>query len=114
MMSIKGLALFYGGMVRKKNVLATLNADLRDRLRRDSFVVAGRLYHWHSRPGQQVFWEASAVLCSNGMTFMHDPVNKLSVLTFGIDHSRNRLCHVPAHVRRHYSGAHLRRNLPIA
>jgi hypothetical protein len=32
MMTIPGLALFYGGMVRKKNVLATRDAELRHHL----------------------------------------------------------------------------------
>ena len=32
MMTIPGLALFYGGMVRKKNVLATVDAELRRHL----------------------------------------------------------------------------------
>ena len=42
-MTIPGLALFYGGMVRKKNVLATRDAELRDHLPRDDHLDGGRL-----------------------------------------------------------------------
>ena len=44
MMTIPGLALFYGGMVRKKNVLVGRDAVLRDRLCHHHRLVAGRLF----------------------------------------------------------------------
>jgi ammonium transporter, Amt family len=77
MMSIPGLALFYGGMVRKKNVLATLM---------QTFAIVCVVtvtwwligYSWAFTPGSGFLGGFSRALF-NGMTFMHDPVNKLSV-----------------------------------
>jgi Amt family ammonium transporter len=77
MMSIPGLALFYGGMVRKKNVLATLM---------QTFAIVCLVtilwwlvgYSWAFTPGSKILGGLSRSLF-NGMTFMHDPANKLSV-----------------------------------
>jgi Amt family ammonium transporter len=77
MMSIPGLALFYGGMVRKKNVLATLM---------QTFAIVCVVtvlwwligYSWAFTPGGKFLGGFSRALF-NGMAFMHDPVNKLSV-----------------------------------
>ncbi len=77
MMSIPGLALFYGGMVRKKNVLATLM---------QTFAITCVVtllwwligYSWAFTPGSPFLGGASRALF-NGMTFMHDPANQLSV-----------------------------------
>jgi Amt family ammonium transporter len=77
MMSIPGLALFYGGMVRKKNVLATLM---------QTFAITCVVtllwwligYSWAFTPGSPFLGGASRAFFS-GMTFMHDPINKLSV-----------------------------------
>ena len=44
MMTIPGLALFYGGMVRKKNVLVDPHAKLRDHLRGHAPLVADRIF----------------------------------------------------------------------
>src|ERR1700677_2690928 len=73
MMCVPGLALFYGGMVRKKNVLATLM---------QSFActcvvtilwwVIG--YSWAFTPGNGFFGGASRALL-NGVTFMHGESN---------------------------------------
>jgi Amt family ammonium transporter len=77
MMSIPGLALFYGGMVRKKNVLATLMQTF-------AIVCVVTLlwwlvgYSWAFTPGSKFLGGATRAFF-NGMTFMHDPVNKLSV-----------------------------------
>jgi Amt family ammonium transporter len=77
MMSIPGLALFYGGMVRKKNVLATLMQTF-------AIVCVVTIlwwligYSWAFTPGSKFLGSASRALF-NGMTFMHDPINKLSV-----------------------------------
>jgi Amt family ammonium transporter len=77
MMSIPGLALFYGGMVRKKNVLATLMQTF-------AIVCVVTILWWlvgyslAFTPGSVVLGGFSRALF-NGMTFMHDPVNKLSV-----------------------------------
>lgn len=76
MMTIPGLALFYGGMVRKKNVLATLM---------QSFAVTCVVtilwwfigYSWAFTPGSPYLGGASRMLF-NGMSFMHD-ANKLTV-----------------------------------
>jgi ammonium transporter, Amt family len=76
MMSIPGLALFYGGMVRKKNVLATLMQTF-------AIVCVVTILWWlvgyslAFTPGSSVLGGFSRALF-NGMTFMHD-VNKLSV-----------------------------------
>src|SRR5580658_1909422 len=78
MMSIPGLALFYGGMVRKKNVLATLM---------QTFAVTCLVtllwwligYSWAFTPGSRFLGGASRAFF-NGMTFItHDPTNQLSV-----------------------------------
>src|ERR1700723_2295454 len=77
MMSIPGLALFYGGMVRKKNVLATLM---------QTFAVTCVVtllwwligYSWAFTPGSPFLGGASRAFF-NGMTFIHDPTNRLSV-----------------------------------
>ncbi|HTD73633.1 MAG TPA: ammonium transporter [Steroidobacteraceae bacterium] len=77
MMSIPGLALFYGGMVRKKNVLATLMQTF-------AIVCVVTIlwwligYSWAFTPGNKFLGGMSRALF-NGMTFMHDPINKLSV-----------------------------------
>ena len=77
MMSIPGLALFYGGMVRKKNVLATLM---------QTFAITCMVtllwwaigYSWAFTPGSALLGGAGRAFF-NGMIFMHDPVNRLSV-----------------------------------
>jgi Amt family ammonium transporter len=102
MMSIPGLALFYGGMVRKKNVLATLM---------QTFAITCVVtmlwwligYSWAFTPGSRS-WRLEPRLF-NGMTFMHDPVNKLSVSHLALDDSRDRLRHVSADFRDHHAGA---------
>jgi ammonium transporter, Amt family len=77
MMSIPGLALFYGGMVRKKNVLATLMQTF-------AIVCVVTIlwwligYSWAFTPGNKFLGGSSRALF-NGMLFMHDPTNKLSV-----------------------------------
>jgi Amt family ammonium transporter len=76
MMTVPGLALFYGGMVRKKNVLATLM---------QSFAITCVVtilwwlvgYSWAFTPGSPWLGGTSR-LFMNGMTFMKD-ANKLTV-----------------------------------
>jgi Amt family ammonium transporter len=76
MMTIPGLALFYGGMVRKKNVLATLM---------QSFAITCVVtilwwligYSWAFTPGSAYLGGASRALL-NGMTIMKD-ANKITV-----------------------------------
>jgi Amt family ammonium transporter len=76
MMSIPGLALFYGGMVRKKNVLATLMQTF-------AIVCVVTIlwwligYSWAFTPGGKFLGGSSRALF-NGMTFMQE-ANKLSV-----------------------------------
>src|ERR1700674_1852964 len=77
MMSIPGLPLFYGGMVRKKNVLATLMQTF-------AIVCVVTILWWlvgyslAFTPGGKFLGGFSRALF-NGMTFMNAPVNKLSV-----------------------------------
>jgi ammonium transporter, Amt family len=76
MMTIPGLALFYGGMVRKKNVLATLM---------QSFAITCVItilwwligYSWAFTPGTAYLGGATRALM-NGMTIMKD-ANKITV-----------------------------------
>jgi len=76
MMTIPGLALFYGGMVRKKNVLATLM---------QSFAITCVVtllwwligYSWAFTPGSAYLGGATRALF-NGMTIMKD-ANKITV-----------------------------------
>jgi len=77
MMTIPGLALFYGGMVRKKNVLATLM---------QSFAITCVVtllwwvigYSWAFTPGSTAYFGGSSRFLMHGMTFMKD-ANKLTV-----------------------------------
>jgi ammonium transporter, Amt family len=78
MMTIPGLALFYGGMVRKKNMLATLM---------QSFAITCVVtllwwfigYSWAFTPGSSPYWVGgTSRLFLNGMTFMKE-ANKLTV-----------------------------------
>jgi ammonium transporter, Amt family len=77
MMAIPGLALFYGGMVRRKNVLATLMQTF-------AIVCVVTILWWlvgyslAFTPGNKILGGFSRALF-NGMTFLHDPINKLSV-----------------------------------
>ncbi|HEX4153263.1 MAG TPA: ammonium transporter [Steroidobacteraceae bacterium] len=70
MMCIPGLALFYGGMVRKKNVLATLMQSF-------ACTCAVTLlwwligYSWAFTPGNHFIGGATRALFS-GMTYIHD------------------------------------------
>jgi len=76
MMTIPGLALFYGGMVRKKNVLATLM---------QSFAITCVVtilwwligYSWAFTPGSAYLGGSTRALLS-GMTIMKD-ANKITV-----------------------------------
>src|SRR5450631_1236578 len=76
MMTIPGLALFYGGMVRKKNVLATLM---------QSFAITCVVtllwwligYSWAFTPGSAYLGGTTRALF-NGMTIMKD-ANKITV-----------------------------------
>jgi ammonium transporter, Amt family len=76
MMNIPGLALFYGGMVRKKNVLATLMQSF-------SITCVVTLlwwligYSWAFTPGSPYLGGATRALL-NGMTIMKD-ANKVTV-----------------------------------
>jgi ammonium transporter, Amt family len=78
MMCVPGLALFYGGMVRKKNVLATLMQSFA------CTCVVTMLwwligYSWAFTPGNG-FIGGSARALLNGVTFMHGESNsKVSV-----------------------------------
>jgi Amt family ammonium transporter len=81
MMTIPGLALFYGGMVRKKNVLATLM---------QSFAITCVVtilwwligYSWAFTPGSAYLGGSSRAFF-NGMVFMHD-ANKVTVSHLGL------------------------------
>ncbi len=48
MMSVPGLALFYGGLVRTKNMLSVLMQVLHDRLRRGARLGAAGAIRWPS------------------------------------------------------------------
>jgi len=77
MMCIPGLALFYGGMVRKKNVLATLM---------QSFACTCVItilwwvigYSWAFTPGNG-FLGSSARVLFRGMAFIHDDAGSISL-----------------------------------
>ena len=77
LMSVPGLALFYGGMVRKKNVLATLMQTF-------AIVCVVTVLWWAIgyslafTPGTR-FMGGTSRAFFHGMVFLHDPVNKLSV-----------------------------------
>ncbi|HEY4973916.1 MAG TPA: hypothetical protein VII41_09925, partial [Steroidobacteraceae bacterium] len=82
MMTIPGLALFYAGMVRKKNVLATLM---------QSFAITCLVtilwwvvgYSLAFTPGSSAYLGGLSRLFLNGMVYMHDDM-KLSVSHLGL------------------------------
>ena len=82
MMTIPGLALFYGGMVRKKNVLSTLM---------QSFAITCLVtilwwvvgYSLAFTPGSTPYLGGSNRMFLNGMVYMHDAM-KLSVSHLGV------------------------------
>ncbi len=106
MMSVPGLALFYGGMVRKKNVLATLM---------QTFAITCVVtllwwligYSWAFTPGSRFLGGASRAFF-NGMAFMHDSNQAVGVAP-GFDHPRNRVCDVSTDVCGHHAGTDRRR-----
>jgi ammonium transporter, Amt family len=71
MMTIPGLALFYGGMVRKKNILATVM---------QSFAITCLVtllwwvvgYSWAFTPGSSPYLGGMSRFLMHGMTFMKD------------------------------------------
>jgi len=77
MMTIPGLALFYGGMVRRKNVLATVM---------QSFAITCLVtllwwlivYSWAFTPGGTAYLGGASRFLMHGMTYMKD-ANRLSV-----------------------------------
>jgi Amt family ammonium transporter len=83
LMTIPGLALFYGGMVRKKNVLATLMQSFA------CTCIVSILwwligYSWAFTPGSPYLGGSTRALF-NGMVFVHgDTDNKLTVSHLGL------------------------------
>jgi Amt family ammonium transporter len=84
MMTIPGLALFYGGMVRKKNVLATLM---------QSFACTCVVtvlwwligYSWAFTPGSGPFLGGATRALFHGMQYIHDDADsKLTVSHLGL------------------------------
>ncbi len=77
LMTVPGLALFYGGMVRKKNVLATLM---------QSFAITCVVtilwwvigYSWAFTPGTGPYLGGASRFLLNGMVYQHDAM-KLTV-----------------------------------
>jgi ammonium transporter, Amt family len=77
MMTIPGLALFYAGMVRKKNILATVM---------QSFAITCLVtllwwvvgYSWAFTPGSSAYLGGTSRFLLHGLTFMKD-ANKLTV-----------------------------------
>jgi Amt family ammonium transporter len=82
MMTVPGLALFYGGMVRKKNVLSTLM---------QSFAITCLVtilwwvvgYSLAFTPGNTRYLGSTNRMFLNGMVYMHDAM-KLSVSHLGL------------------------------
>jgi Amt family ammonium transporter len=84
MMTIPGLALFYGGMVRKKNVLATLM---------QSFAITCVVtllwwvigYSWAFTPGSSPFLGGTSRALFEGMKYIHgDTASSLTVSHLGL------------------------------
>jgi len=82
LMTIPGLALFYGGMVRKKNVLATLMQSFAITcLVTVLWVIIG--YSLAFMPGGPIIGSATGRLFLNGMVFMKE-AGKLTVSHLGL------------------------------
>jgi Amt family ammonium transporter len=84
MMTVPGLALFYGGMVRKKNILATLM---------QSFAITCVVtllwwligYSWAFTPGGSPFLGGTSRVLFEGMKFIHgDTTSTLTVSHLGL------------------------------
>jgi Amt family ammonium transporter len=84
LMTIPGLALFYGGMVRKKNILATLM---------QSFAITCVVsilwwvigYSWAFTPGSGPFLGGASRVLFDGMKFIHgDTTSTLTVSHLGL------------------------------
>ena len=106
LMTIPGLALFYGGMVRKKNVLATLMQSFAITcLVTMLWVIAG--YSLAFMPGGSFIGSLDRLFL-NGMLFQKDAA-KLTVLASRGDDSRVGVRHVPGDVCDHHSRADRRR-----
>jgi len=84
MMTIPGLALFYGGMVRKKNILATLMQSF------SCTCVVTLLwwlveYSWAFTPGSSPFLGGATRALFHGMKYIHgDADSKLTVSHLGL------------------------------
>ncbi len=106
MMTIPGLALFYAGMVRKKNVLATLM---------QSFAITCLVtvlwwligYSLAFTPGSTPYIGGLHRIFMNGVVYMHD-CHEGERVAPGHDHPRDGLCDVPGHLCDHHAGADLR------
>ena len=106
MMTIPGLALFYAGMVRKKNILATLM---------QSFAITCLMtmlwwvigYSLAFTPGSTPYLGGFSRAFLNGVVYMHDDAKAVSLAPGG-DHPRDGLCDVPDDLRDHHPGADLR------
>ena len=106
LMTIPGLALFYGGMVRKKSVLATLMQSFAITcLVTVLWVIAG--YSLAFMPGSPFFGSLDRLFLK-GMVFQKE-AGKVDGLASGTDDPRIGLHDVPDDVCDHHAGAHLRR-----
>ncbi len=82
LMTVPGLALFYGGMVRKKNVLATLMQSFAITcVVTILWVVIG--YSWAFTPGTSPYLGGATRFLLNGMLYQHDDA-KLTVSHLGL------------------------------
>ena len=107
MMTIPGLALFYGGMVRRKNVLATVM---------QSFAITCLVtllwwligYSWAFTPGGTAYLGGASRFL-HARHDLHEGRQQAQRLAPGYDHPGVGVLDVPADLRDHHSGADHRR-----
>ena len=96
MMTIPGLALFYGGMVRKKNVLATVM---------QSFAITCLISVLWLVVGYSLAFTSGSTIIGGLSRVFHARPRSRQRQRAGQDHSRDGLYVLPAHLRHHHAGA---------
>ena len=100
MMTGPGLALFYAGLVRKKNVLATMMQSF--------ILMAVVTVLWAFFGYSLVFHEGNPFIGGLGYLFLHG-VGAAPDPDYAANHSPANLHGVSAHVRHHHPGLDYRR-----
>ena len=106
MLMVPGLALFYGGMVRRKNVLGTMmHSMVALAIIGIQWVLFGYALAFGDTHGGWIGWSSSFLGLQGVALRRRLPRHP---------HPHLRPLHVSGHVRHHHAGAHQRRHWPSA